>query len=120
MLDPSKLPYHFKLLEYLLAEYKAGRKIILATGSFYREAEVIAQYLGIFSLVVASDDQKRMIGSRKAHKLRKLLKTDDFIYVGNSFLDLLVWRYSKEAIVVNANFLVSWQAGRISRVIKKF
>src|SRR5258707_11436453 len=53
--DPSALPYHEPLLDYLRAEKRMGRAVILVTASDARLAGEVAGHLGLFSEVMASD-----------------------------------------------------------------
>src|SRR4029077_13917112 len=57
-LSPDSLPYHDDLLEYLRTESRRGRRILLATGADRSIAGAIAQRLGLFSGVIASDGKQ--------------------------------------------------------------
>ena len=56
-LDPQVLPYRMEVLSYLQEVKKEGRDLILVTGSHEDIAHSIANHLGIFSGVIASNDQ---------------------------------------------------------------
>src|ERR1700743_2186852 len=54
-LNPASLPYHEAFLEYIRAEKRNGRVVMLATASDAQLARRIADHLGIFDEVLASD-----------------------------------------------------------------
>ena len=64
-LDIESLPYNLELLEWLREEKKAGRKIVLATATDESIAKKIADFLGLFDEVVASDGLVNNIGRNK-------------------------------------------------------
>src|SRR4029079_7447481 len=55
-INPAQLPYTTNFLDYLLQEKANGRKIILTTASNQKLAQQVADHLGIFSEVIASDN----------------------------------------------------------------
>jgi 4-hydroxybenzoate polyprenyltransferase len=100
-LDPAALPYNHALLEWLRAEKRAGRTLVLATAADQRLARSVAQYLGIFDEVVASDGVHNLKAGVKLQRLETLIG-GPFDYVGNSTADLPVWRKCRKAILSNA------------------
>jgi phosphoserine phosphatase len=98
-LDPEKLPYRPALLDYLKVERKAGRLIYLATAADQKYARLIADYLGIFKEVFASDGMTNLRGKAKAACLLQRFGEKKFVYAGNSFDDMAIWRHSAQAIV---------------------
>ena len=54
-LDVTCLPYREPLLSFLREQKAAGRKLTLATAADERVAGQIAEHLGVFGTVVASD-----------------------------------------------------------------
>src|SRR5215469_10507604 len=55
ILNPALLPYNRSLLEYLRGEHKAGRDIFLVTTTSEEQAKSIADHLGIFAGIIASN-----------------------------------------------------------------
>ncbi len=101
--NPATLPYNQDLLEYLRAQYAAGREIVLCTASHREIAERIAASLGLFSAVIATDDAgPNLRGSAKAAALCRRFGKGGFVYIGNEKDDHAVWREAAAAIVVNA------------------
>lgn len=101
-LDPTTLPYNEPLLDWLQSERQAGRRLVLCTAADARTAQAIAQHLGIFDEIMASDGKTNLGAARKAASLRQRFGHQGFDYVGNSRDDLPVWQAARQAIVVNA------------------
>lgn len=119
-LDPAMLPYHAGFLEYLRAERRAGRKLILATAADGQLAQQVAWHLGIFDDVVASDGKNNLRGSHKGQALAARFGNQGFDYAGNSKTDLPVWRQARAAIVVNARPSLSDRARQMTEVSRTF
>lgn len=118
--DVAYLPYNEALLAYLKAEHAKGRQLVLATASNGLVAKAVADHLGIFSDVVASDAKVNRPGQAKAEALIALFGAKGFVYAGNSQQDAPVWAQSAAAIVVNASSSVLAQAKRVTTVSKEF
>src|SRR4051812_46219880 len=58
--EPTLVPYSPHFLEWLRNEQARGRSICLATGSDAQTARRIADHLGIFDQVIASDGDTNM------------------------------------------------------------
>ncbi|MEO8367685.1 MAG: UbiA family prenyltransferase [Candidatus Solibacter sp.] len=98
-LNPADLPYNRELLDFLKAEHAAGTRLVLATGADERIAQGVADYLGIFDEVLASDGHTNLTSSRKMRALVARFGEHGYRYAGNSHADLPVWRQAKQAIV---------------------
>jgi 4-hydroxybenzoate polyprenyltransferase len=99
-LDVASLPYREDVLAFLKNEKKAGRELVMATGADAETANRVAQYLGIFSDVIASDGKQNLAGAQKREALERRFGFQGFDYVGNSRKDLSVWSASRGAILV--------------------
>jgi 4-hydroxybenzoate polyprenyltransferase len=100
-LDVVHLPYNRKLLQFLEAEHAQGREIYLATGADVHLARRVADHLGLFHEVLASDGTHNLTGNKKLDSLRNLFGNSDFIYVGNDTPDLPVMAGATESMVAN-------------------
>jgi 4-hydroxybenzoate polyprenyltransferase/phosphoserine phosphatase len=100
-LDPSALPYHGELLEFLKAEKAAGRRLILVTAADGAPANAIAEYIGLFDEVLASDGTVNLKAARKRAALVDRFGERGFDYAGNASDDLDVWESAAEMIAVN-------------------
>lgn len=120
-IDASLLPYNSDLVEYLQKEKTNGRKIVLATATNFKYAEEIADYVGLFDEVIASDYNKNLASTNKADELVRRYGEGDFDYIGNSKADLKVWARAKNAIVVNPDRGVLDKAnaqGNVTKVVE--
>ena len=99
-LDVVHLPYNRPLLAYLEEQHAEGRKLYLATGADARIASRIAEHLGIFDGVLASDGRTNLTGNQKLTSIQERF-TDGFDYVGNARPDLPLLAGSIEPMVAN-------------------
>jgi 4-hydroxybenzoate polyprenyltransferase/phosphoserine phosphatase len=86
-LDVEHLPYNRPLLEYLRQQHGEGRAIYLATAADTELAERVAEHLGIFAGVLASDGATNLAGGNKLAAFRARFG-DAFCYVGNARPDV--------------------------------
>ena len=114
--DPASLPYHEKFLAWLRTEKNSGRKIILATASDLKMAQPIADHVGLFDEVLASDGQTNLRSENKLRALTEKFGPRGFDYAGNSTADFAVWRGSRQAVVVNASRRVLREAARCTQL----
>lgn len=99
-LDVEHLPYNQPLLDYLRAEYAAGRRIFLATAADSGLAQRIADHLGIFEGVLASDGRLNLAGGNKLAAFESRFP-DGFTYIGNAMPDRKLLGRSVEPMVAN-------------------
>lgn len=99
-LEAASLPYRQDFLNFLLDQHQAGRKLILATASAQKFAQAVAEHLGIFDKVFATDIRNNLSSHRKAALLVKHYGDKGFDYAGNSRDDLAVFAVSNQAIIV--------------------
>lgn len=99
--DARLLPYDDRLCAFLQIEKHRGRRIYLATAADTRIARSVAEVVGLFDGIVASDGARNLKG---AHKLAAIRETvaGEFSYAGNSGEDLTIWQAAASALVVNA------------------
>ena len=100
-LDVAHLPYNRRLLEYLTAQHHQGRKLYLTTGADASLAHCIAEHLGIFEEVLASDGSTNLTGHNKLQSLQQRFAGQGFDYIGNARPDLPLLSHSGEAMVAN-------------------
>jgi 4-hydroxybenzoate polyprenyltransferase/phosphoserine phosphatase len=100
--EPAYLPYNENLLVYLREQHQQGRRIVLVTAADRGVAKPIADYLGFFDEVIASDGTRNLRGANKAAALCDRFGTQGFVYAGNDHTDKPVWDKAAAAIVVNA------------------
>ncbi len=115
-LNPARLPYRQHVLDLLREEKAAGRRIALATAADRQLAQPIANYLGLFDEVHASDGQLNLKGANKAAFLAQHYAETGFEYVGDSAADIEVWRNARAAYVVGTQASAD-QAAAVTTVI---
>ncbi len=99
-LDAVHLPYNQPLLEVLRQQHAAGRKIYLATGADSLLAERVAEHLGLFSGVLASDGSLNLTGGNKLAAFQQRFPAG-FSYIGNARPDLALLTHSVHPMVAN-------------------
>jgi 4-hydroxybenzoate polyprenyltransferase len=99
-IDVSRLPYDDKVLADIRRERLAGRSVYLATAADEAIARRIADHLGLFDDVVASNGRENLKGEAKARALAARFGEKGFDYVGNDRHDVAVWNRAREAIRV--------------------
>jgi 4-hydroxybenzoate polyprenyltransferase/phosphoserine phosphatase len=101
-LDVDALPYDARVLDWLASERKCGRRIVLATAADASLATRVADKLGLFESVVASDGRTNLGAHAKRDALVERFGKGGFEYAGDARADLPVWSSARRAIVVNA------------------
>ena len=102
-IDYGLLPYQTDLVAFLRQEHGRHRHIVLVTASDHRHARGIADHLGLFRQVYASDGNTNLKGATKAALLVDQFGANGFVYAGNSEADVPVWRQASAAIVVGTH-----------------
>lgn len=118
--DPSTLPYNQDLILWIKSQKEGGRKIILCTASHQSIANPIAEHLGIFDQVIATDGALNIAGQNKADALVAQFGEGGFDYAGNSSADIAVWEKSAQGITVNASQTTINDAQSICAVTRNF
>jgi 4-hydroxybenzoate polyprenyltransferase/phosphoserine phosphatase len=98
-LDARRLPYRQELLEYLREQRALGRQVVLATAADASIANAVAEHLGLFDQVLASDGRVNLKGPRKLEAIRAQVGAE-FSYAGDSRADLPVWQGAAAAVLV--------------------
>ncbi|GAA3978889.1 UbiA family prenyltransferase [Allohahella marinimesophila] len=100
-LSPELIPYNQEVVTYLRAQKKAcpERAIILCTASNERLARQVAEYVGVFDEVIASNEHDNIMGSAKAKILTDRFGHGGFDYIGNDWNDWKVWSNARQVLV---------------------
>lgn len=97
--DPRTLPYDRALIGYLRAEKARGRRLILATGADMAAARAVADELGLFDEVLASDGDDNLSGTTKRDRLVAAFGLHGFDYAGNGRADSPAFGAARHAIL---------------------
>jgi 4-hydroxybenzoate polyprenyltransferase/phosphoserine phosphatase len=95
------LPYRTEVLDWVRSEHEAGRRVVLATAADESIARRIADHVGAFDEILASDGERNVKGEGKRAALVERFGERGFDYAGNESADLGVWGSARCAIVVS-------------------
>lgn len=118
-LDVSSLPYNQDVLDYVLKAKSEGRSCYLATGTVRKFAEKINQHLGLFDEVFATDEGTNLTGKDKSASLNQRFGEKQYDYIGNSSVDLSVWKTSASAIVVSSGGALAKKASQVCDKVER-
>lgn len=118
-LDASLLPYNRPVVQWAREQQKI-RPLVLCTAADASLAEGVAEHVGGFSTVLASDGVLNMSGRKKAQALVDLYGERGFDYAGNAAVDLHIWQRARSAIVVGSSRRLAAAAARVTRVERVF
>jgi 4-hydroxybenzoate polyprenyltransferase len=111
----SGLPWDHRVLDLLEAE-RGRRPLVLCTASDQLVANAVAQHLGCFDGVMASDGSRNLSGRNKADTLVEVYGERGFDYAGNEARDLAIWKHARQAYIVNAGNGLEARVRRVSEV----
>ena len=119
-LDVESLPYNGELLEHLRDQHRQGRRLVLTTASNLKYASRVADYLGIFEDVIASNAQTNVSGERKHRLLIERFGDGGFDYAGNARADLHVFPSARRTLLVNPEPGVERAGKRLGNLERSF
>lgn len=119
-ISPELFPYNTDLIEYLKEAKRTGRALVLVTAADELVARAVANHLGLFDEVIASDGTRNLKGAEKARELVRRFGSRGFDYAANSGADLAVWDEADNAVVVDAPNWVVHRLRREGRVTAEF
>lgn len=119
-LNVQSLPYDSAFLEYLQDQCRQGRQLVLTTASHEKYAKQVAEHLGIFNDVMASNGQTNLSGAEKHRLLVERFGDGGFDYAGNSRADFKIFPHARRAILVNPEQGVERAARKFGNVESVF
>lgn len=111
---PESLPYVAAVIDHAKAARALGRRVVLATAADRIAADRIAEHLGIFDAVIASEPGRNMKSRAKLDAIRQDAGSDDFEYIGNSNDDIPIWDAAAARGYVNPPIGVAPDATHLS------
>lgn len=99
----SQLPFRGEVLEFITESRSLGRTVILATAADSVWAQCVADELGVFDGILASDGTRNLKGRAKLEAIQTYCRQHgyaDFDYLGDSTADLPIWREAHSAYLV--------------------
>lgn len=101
---PDVWPVRPEAIERIVSDRAQGCTVVLATAAHHRVAGPLAEHLGCFDAVLASDDRENLKSQRKSAAIAKFACDagwESYSYAGDCAADLAVWAASDEIVVVN-------------------
>ena len=96
-IDPATLPYRDEVLQLIAAARAAGRPVILASASHWRNIARISAHLGLDGHLIATRGDRNLKGAAKLAMIRMAIGDGgEFDYVGDSRADLCLWREARQ------------------------
>jgi len=96
------LPYRNDFLAWLNAQRDTGRRLVLATGADRQIAVAVADHLGVFDDVLASDGRTNLTGTQKLKAIQAHAAGASFAYAGDGSIDLPIWEAAASVVLVGA------------------
>ncbi|WP_076998245.1 UbiA family prenyltransferase [Variovorax sp. KK3] len=115
-LDVTTLPYRQEVLDLVREARESGRRTILATASDARVAHRVAEHLGLFDSVLASDGERNVKGSAKLAAIQADAGGQGFAYAGDHSADMKVWQGATAAVVVSRSGTLARRAAGVTQV----
>ena len=119
-IDAASLPYNRNLIFWLCEQHQQGRKIILATASHKLLAEAVANHLGFFDEVLATEGVINLKASKKRDLLVNKYGEREFDYIGNDIADFPVWQSAHTSHVVSSSSTFIKRVGAIGNLAQTF
>jgi 4-hydroxybenzoate polyprenyltransferase/phosphoserine phosphatase len=119
-IDPTSLPYREDLLTYLHSQYAEGRQIILVTATHHLIAQRVAEFLGIFSAVKASEGHFNLGGINKRDVLIKEYGVGGFDYIGDHNKDLVIFSSARLALLADPSQSLKEKTAKVAKIDKVF
>jgi 4-hydroxybenzoate polyprenyltransferase/phosphoserine phosphatase len=119
-IDPAALPYREDVLAYAAAEHASGREVALATATHREVAERIAQHLGIFTRVFATEPGINLSGARKRDVLEAAYGRGSFDYIGDSVKDIPILGAAHGILLVDPPALLLRKAEAGGNLVRVF
>ncbi len=111
------LPKNEQVLEWLVEQKTAGRRLVLASAAEQSIAQKAADHFGLFEAALGSSPMQNLKGANKADAIEKYLSSRDYCYVGDSRPDLKIWSRSSSAVIVgNPQDALAKRAQRLTRI----
>ena len=118
-LKAETLPYNADILAYLKKQ-KVSKNLYLCTAANQKVAASVANHLGLFSAVYASDSKNNLKGKKKAKLLVNEFGERGFVYAGNGSEDVAIWQHAAGAIVVSNSARLVAKAKRLTPLIQHY
>ena len=103
IVDVTLLPYNSNLVSWLHQQKALGRVIVLATASHRILADAVAEHLGFFDEVMATEGEINLKSKTKRDVLVGRFGERGFDYIGNDHADFPVWSSADTSYLVSSS-----------------
>lgn len=103
VIEIETLPFNEDVLRFIEAARAGGQKIYVASASDRRYVEALADHLGLFDGVFATENGVNLAGEKKAQHLCNEFGEGGFDYIGDAHIDEAVWRKARNVYIANAS-----------------
>lgn len=112
--DINLVVLNLKVIQLLKQFKDQGHKLHLYSGSYYKIVEQVFNHIDLFQSFEGSSDNKNLTGKFKLNKI--LSKNNKFIYFGNSFADIPIWKKAKMGYVVSNSLIAKFKIYKLFRI----
>jgi phosphoserine phosphatase len=96
------LPQRTEFIGWLTQQAESGRRLHLVTAADQRTARAVAEHVGLFESVIASEGEQNLKGPVKRDRLLERFP-EGFAYAGDSRADLEVWKAADSIVLAGAS-----------------
>ena len=96
------LPVNQRVADFI-SQQPSDREKILVTGATSDIASAVAESTGLFTSVIASDDETNLTGDNKRKMLVDQFGEKGFDYIGNDYVDWPVFESANKAYLISEN-----------------
>jgi 4-hydroxybenzoate polyprenyltransferase/phosphoserine phosphatase len=114
-IDIKSLPYDKTVIEYIKQFRSKGGHTVLVTASNITIAKKIADHLGFFDEVHGSTSSLNLKGEKKMELLISRFGKKKFSYIGDSSVDIPIWKHAFKAISVNAGSSLKKECNKVNQ-----
>ena len=110
VLNKIEMNINKDVLNFIITAKNRGYRIYLATGANEIIANeiinLIHRKIEIFDGFIASNNYHNTVSTQKLQEIIKISDTQGFIYLGNAFQDIPIWKKAKLGIIVQPSFIL--------------
>jgi 4-hydroxybenzoate polyprenyltransferase len=119
-LNVGLLPVNGRFLEWLRAEHRQGRRLVLCTAANCDAATRVAAHFGLFERTICSSLARSLRGRTRAAVLVEQYGVGGFDYAGNEQDDVHVWATARRAIIVSPTLGLRLRMASVARIEETF
>jgi len=99
----KNLTFNKAAFDFIKEQKNRYRVVYLISGSHQLLVDQMSRHLNIFFESFGTRDNFNMVGHNKVKFIKENLNIHDFDYLGNSYKDIPIWKYTKKAIHTNSS-----------------